>query len=279
MESFARKQRVSRGFTLIELLVVVAIIAILASILFPVFARARENARRTSCASNLKQIGLIVMQYSQDFDEKMPPSMNKAADNSDTPWQSLVQPYAKSTDLFRCPSNTTPKSSTIYGSINSMTESGVRRSYIANGGIETAGGTTPKRGTGGLRPWQDQRNINALVVISLASLVQPATTISVTETRGINNSDATVQWMSCLMDPTRTFTDHLGTANFLFLDGHVKALHPTATATPTINMWTNDNQTSLPSVAPGAPAVLQTTMAKAELAMSVSGPSLGCDAY
>src|SRR5687768_5924591 len=61
-----------KGFTLIELLVVIAIIAILAAILFPVFARARENARRSSCQSNLKQIGLGFAQYTQDYDEKMP---------------------------------------------------------------------------------------------------------------------------------------------------------------------------------------------------------------
>lgn len=61
-----------KGFTLIELLVVIAIIAILAAILFPVFARARENARRSSCMSNMKQIGLGLMQYTQDYDEKLP---------------------------------------------------------------------------------------------------------------------------------------------------------------------------------------------------------------
>jgi prepilin-type N-terminal cleavage/methylation domain-containing protein len=61
-----------RGFTLIELLVVIGIISVLAAILFPVFGRARENARRSSCKSNLKQIGLGIMQYTQDYDEMMP---------------------------------------------------------------------------------------------------------------------------------------------------------------------------------------------------------------
>lgn len=64
--------RLPRAFTLIELLVVIAIITLLAAILFPVFARARENARRSSCQSNLKQIGIGIAQYTQDYDEKMP---------------------------------------------------------------------------------------------------------------------------------------------------------------------------------------------------------------
>src|SRR5471032_187855 len=67
-----------KGFTLIELLVVIAIIAILAAILFPVFARARENARRASCQSNLKQIGLGFQQYSQDYDERFPIALSSA---------------------------------------------------------------------------------------------------------------------------------------------------------------------------------------------------------
>lgn len=65
-----------RGFTLIELLVVIAIIAILAAILFPVFARARENARRSSCASNMKQLGLGFAQYNQDYDSRYPGAGN-----------------------------------------------------------------------------------------------------------------------------------------------------------------------------------------------------------
>ncbi|MEN6404264.1 MAG: prepilin-type N-terminal cleavage/methylation domain-containing protein, partial [Armatimonadia bacterium] len=61
-----------RGFTLIELLVVIAIIAILAAILFPVFAKAREKARQTSCLNNCKQLGTAIVQYCQDYDERMP---------------------------------------------------------------------------------------------------------------------------------------------------------------------------------------------------------------
>ena len=94
-----RKSRGRNGFTLIELLVVIAIIAILAAILFPVFARARENARRTSCSSNLRQIGLGVMQYMQDYDEKFIPAQN---DNNTIVLTTL--PYTKSRQLFMCPS-------------------------------------------------------------------------------------------------------------------------------------------------------------------------------
>ena len=63
------RNRLRQGFTLIELLVVIAIIAILAAILFPVFAKAREKARQISCVSNMKQLGLAILQYQQDNDE------------------------------------------------------------------------------------------------------------------------------------------------------------------------------------------------------------------
>ncbi|MEO7719964.1 MAG: DUF1559 domain-containing protein [Capsulimonas sp.] len=91
------------GFTLIELLVVIAIIAILAAILFPVFAKAREKARQTSCASNLKQLGLAVMQYVQDNDETFPCGNTGNNSYGTGGWASPIYPYVKSDGLFKCP--------------------------------------------------------------------------------------------------------------------------------------------------------------------------------
>ena len=97
------------GFTLIELLVVIAIIAILAAILFPVFAQARETARKTSCLSNLKQLGLSVMMYVQDYDETYPRTSYLDGDGvHDYTWTSVVQPYVKNVQIFVCPSDPHP---------------------------------------------------------------------------------------------------------------------------------------------------------------------------
>jgi prepilin-type N-terminal cleavage/methylation domain-containing protein/prepilin-type processing-associated H-X9-DG protein len=91
-----------RGFTLIELLVVIAIIAILAAILFPVFAKAREKARQSSCLSNCKQLGIALLSYIQDYDEV---AMAHATFNPTIYWPSLIQPYIKNTQVYNCPSS------------------------------------------------------------------------------------------------------------------------------------------------------------------------------
>lgn len=95
-------QRTHRGFTLIELLVVIAIIAILAAILFPVFGRARENARRSSCQSNIKQILLGVEQYVSDYDGHYTTQLDSGS--SYYTFMQSTQTYLKSTQIFRCPS-------------------------------------------------------------------------------------------------------------------------------------------------------------------------------
>lgn len=111
-----QKRMKKKAFTLIELLVVIAIISILAAILFPVFARARENARRTSCLSNTKQLGLAMMQYVQDYDETYPAARQPLAPGATTPdgkqwtanmiyWPQILYPYHKSFQVYWCPSS------------------------------------------------------------------------------------------------------------------------------------------------------------------------------
>ncbi len=220
------------AFTLIELLVVIAIIAILAAILFPVFARARENARRASCLSNMKQIGLGFVQYSQDYDERM---VLPIGDTTSSPaniypyWIQLIQPYVKSLQVFSCPSISTQ---TKYFA----SSSGVFKSYYANG---TRSAAWVPSGFGDTAV--DDRPISAAAT-SLAKFGAPSQTILMGEESTNSTNEPYFLHTNYLTPPNDSLMNHLGTSNWLFVDGHAKALKPLATATP-YNMWLCNNPT------------------------------------
>jgi prepilin-type N-terminal cleavage/methylation domain-containing protein/prepilin-type processing-associated H-X9-DG protein len=187
-----------RGFTLIELLVVIAIIAILAAILFPVFAKAREKARQSSCLNNMKQMGTALMTYMQDYDEcffctggyawDLPTWPNGSTSQGN--WIVRLYPYVKSIQVFNCPS-----------------------AQFAWKGESTSS----------IKYGANQEFMNTLPPYSLADVVYPAQTLAFADSEGsgsytifrayFNSPPSAPRWMD---------NRHNGGANIAFCDGHAK---------------------------------------------------------
>ena len=187
----------SKGFTLIELLVVIAIIAILAAILFPVFQKVRENARRASCQSNLKQLSLGVIQYQQDFDELMPNSAGNAALGGWMYYTGFVFPTTNPT-VFD------PTKGSIY-------------SYIKSTGVYICPDENSKQG--------NSYSISGPVCgVALAQFTQPAATVLFNEEAdGYNNNGGTDDgYFSPGTVGNVPSIRHNGGSVFAFCDGHVK---------------------------------------------------------
>ena len=212
-----------KGFTLIELLVVIAIISILASILFPVFARARENARRASCSSNLKQIGLGIMQYTQDYDEKFP--LFAAGSGVSLGWVVQLQPYVKSTQVFQCPSESNGPSTNTAANGSSTYSGAGYTDYAYNLMLGWPAAT------GDMLPY--------IAPISLARLTQPVLTVMASDYitynagsyavgQGFTKSNKTCGTGDTCTAGLANFPSsairHLDGLNFVFTDGHVKWL-------------------------------------------------------
>jgi len=202
-----------RGFTLIELLVVIAIIAILASILFPVFARAREKARQTACLSNMKQLGMACNMYAQDYDEILPTedydwdgNGNANEVGIDGSWRGVIMPYCKNTQLFHCSSYRA--TGTLFdGRYN---DKGTTAGYAINDCHQTAPAPSPPENC------------------SLAQIEDSSSVVFLVESNGSEAEILPADDVHGQLSSIASLERHNEGANYAFVDGHAKWLKPTA---------------------------------------------------
>jgi len=214
-----------KGFTLIELLVVIAIIAILAAILFPVFARAREKARQASCQSNLKQIALATLMYTQDYDEWVVPNHTGAqVAGRWHEWWTNIEPYTKNWQLLRCPSNL---SINIYNGVN-YGKRGCSDNYLSG------------------------ENSSLFWWGALAQFPAPAETIWLADWGRGNGHRLCPHWhQPAQYEGYPQIYCHNDGTNYAFLDGHVKWYKYESTYTG-VNLWLVTKTGAQPPTGPPA---------------------------
>jgi prepilin-type N-terminal cleavage/methylation domain-containing protein/prepilin-type processing-associated H-X9-DG protein len=200
-----------RGFTLIELLVVIAIIAILAAILFPVFAKAREKARQSSCLSNVKQIMLAVLSYTQDYDEMLPFLYRGGGPYGYVPWNAQVEPYIKNAQIFVCPSNKFNHCSTAGRWANVAWANYWPISYGWN--------TWNGGGTANALPWDPYYSPQGQ---SLGFVKRPAEVIMMGDHHGCYQYYWTAGNYVDVWNAGTTRKPHNDGGNFAYIDGHAK---------------------------------------------------------
>jgi prepilin-type N-terminal cleavage/methylation domain-containing protein/prepilin-type processing-associated H-X9-DG protein len=247
--------RRARAFTLIELLVVIAIIAILAAILFPVFAQARSAARKSACQSNLKQIGIAVAMYADDYDEALIPQGLGANQKLWRPWMFLAQPYIKNKQVFICPE--APELSK-FTQDDANVQSGYGMNRVHWNGDGKPGGIPPDPPTMDYGSGGGKRGTATLAAVNL-----PAQTIFATDHEG---QEVLWRWgddkhgfmRALLPDGTpwpgnkkdsnspegiKAAARHGGGCNYVFLDGHVKWYRPQqVVCTDTECWWSKEDE-------------------------------------
>jgi prepilin-type N-terminal cleavage/methylation domain-containing protein/prepilin-type processing-associated H-X9-DG protein len=215
-----------RGFTLIELLVVIAIIAILAAILFPVFAKAREKARQTSCLNNNRQLATAFLMYAQDYDERCMhsgvflsaiavPGSGGAADGSNVNWWRYeLQPYVKNWQIFLCPSGPSVGDPSYAG--NQLTRQYGFNTYVTGVAMGTIQSPATTVALGDCAHW-----LSSSGGCNLKAFAWPAMEKRVTGDP-CNANQTVLQ--------NERFTRHNGGSNLCFCDGHAKWMAATAIA-------------------------------------------------